>query len=108
MVALLLANSGLAAAQDPPAERRQQIEQRASELLPRMVTWRRDIHQHPELSGQEVRTAKLVADHLRQLGMEVKTGVGGHGVVGILTGGRPGKVVALRADMDALRRFASR
>ncbi|WP_342129347.1 amidohydrolase [Hydrogenophaga sp. OTU3427] len=68
----------------------------------KMVRWRRDIHQHPELSGQEVRTAALVAQHLRQLGMEVQTGVGGTGVVGTLRGGRPGKVVALRADMDAL------
>ena len=102
LLTLLLANAGLASAQDPDAERRQQIERRAGELLPKMVTWRRDIHQHPELSGQEVRTAKVVAEHLRQLGMEVKTGVGGHGVVGILAGGRPGKVVALRADIDAL------
>jgi len=67
-----------------------------------MVAWRRDIHQHPELSGQEVRTSRLVADHLRKLGMSVRTGVGGYGVVGVLKGGRPGKVVALRADMDAL------
>ena len=68
----------------------------------KMVNWRRDIHAHPELSGQEVRTAKLVAEHLKRLGMEVQTGVGGTGVVGILRGGLPGKVVALRADMDAL------
>ena len=71
-------------------------------IQPRMVEWRRDIHQHPELSGQEVRTAALVAEHLRKLGMEVRTGVGGPGVVGLLQGGQPGKVVALRADMDAL------
>lgn len=75
---------------------------RVAALQDKMVAWRRDIHQHPELSGQEVRTARLVADHLRQLGLTVKTGVGGHGVVGVLKGGRPGKVVALRADMDAL------
>ena len=67
-----------------------------------VVAWRRDIHEHPELSGQEVRTAKLVADELRRLGLEVRTGVGGNGVVGVLKGGRPGPVVALRADMDAL------
>ena len=52
-------------------------------IQPRMVEWRRDIHQHPELSGQEVRTAALVAEHLRKLGMDVRTGVGGHGVVGV-------------------------
>lgn len=68
----------------------------------KMVVWRRDIHQHPELSGQEERTARVVAAELRRLGLEVRTGVGGHGVVGTLKGGKPGKVVALRADMDAL------
>jgi amidohydrolase len=71
-------------------------------VLPKVVGWRRDLHAHPELSNQETRTAKLVADHLRALGLEVRTGVGGHGVLGVLRGGRPGKTVALRADMDAL------
>ena len=78
------------------------VSPRIAALQEKMVAWRRDIHQHPELSGQEARTARLVADHLRQLGLTVKTGVAGHGVVGVLKGGRPGKVVALRADMDAL------
>jgi amidohydrolase len=78
------------------------IDRRAAELTDKVVAWRRDIHQHPELSFQEVRTAKLVADHLRSLGLEVQTGVGGNGVVGLLRGGKPGPVVALRADMDAL------
>jgi amidohydrolase len=68
----------------------------------KVVGWRRDIHQHPELSYQETRTAALVAAHLKTLGLEVQTGVGGNGVVGILRGGRPGRTVALRADMDAL------
>jgi amidohydrolase len=67
-----------------------------------VVQWRRDLHQHPELGNSEVRTAKVVADHLRSLGMEVRTGVAKTGVVGVLRGGRPGGVVALRADMDAL------
>jgi len=67
-----------------------------------VITWRRDIHQHPELGNREVRTAALVADHLRTLGMEVTTGVGITGVVGVLKGGKPGPVVALRADMDGL------
>ncbi len=67
-----------------------------------VIAWRRDIHEHPELGNNEHRTAALVAEHLRSLGLEVRTGVGITGVVGILRGGRPGPVVALRADMDAL------
>ncbi len=68
-----------------------------------MIAWRRDIHQHPELGNRETRTAKLVAEHLRSLGFdEVHTGVAHTGVVGVLKGGKPGGVVALRADMDAL------
>ena len=78
------------------------VDQRSAALAPRLVAWRRDLHQHPELSGQEERTARVVAEHLRRLGLEVTTGVGGHCVVGVLKGGLPGKVVALRADMDAL------
>jgi amidohydrolase len=66
------------------------------------VGWRRDLHEHPELSNRETRTAKLVAEHLRSLGLEVKTGVAKTGVVALLRGGKPGPVVALRADMDAL------
>ena len=66
------------------------------------ISWRRDFHQHPELSNREVRTAKIIADHLRSLGMEVKEGVAKTGVVGILKGGKPGPVIALRADMDGL------
>ncbi len=67
-----------------------------------VIAWRRDIHQHPELGNREVRTSKIVADHLRSLGLEVRTGVAHTGVVGVLKGGKPGPVVALRADMDAL------
>lgn len=67
-----------------------------------VIDWRRDIHANPELSNREFRTAALVADHLRALGMEVRTEVAHTGVVGFLEGGRPGPVVALRADMDAL------
>ena len=78
------------------------IDARAKALEPKLLAWRRDIHQHPELGNTEVRTSKLVADHLRKLGMEVTTGVAGTGVVAVLKGGRPGPVVALRADMDAL------
>ena len=75
---------------------------RITALEPRVVAWRRDIHQHPELGNREVRTSKLVADHLRALGIEVQTGVAHTGVVGLLRGSRPGPVVLLRADMDAL------
>jgi amidohydrolase len=67
-----------------------------------VVAWRRDFHQNPELSNREFRTSKIVADHLKSLGMEVKTGVAKTGVVGILKGGKPGPVIALRADMDGL------
>jgi amidohydrolase len=67
-----------------------------------IVAWRRDLHAHPELGNRETRTAKVVADHLRGLGLKVRTGVAHTGVVGVLEGGQPGPVVALRADMDAL------
>ncbi len=68
----------------------------------KVITWRRDIHQNPELSNREFKTAEKVANHLRSLGMEVQTGIAKTGVVGILKGDKPGKVVALRADIDAL------
>ena len=71
-------------------------------IEPKVIEWRHDIHQHPELSNREFRTSKKVADHLRSLGMDVQTGIAHTGVVGLLKGKRPGKVVALRADMDAL------
>jgi amidohydrolase len=70
--------------------------------MPKVVAWRRDFHAEPRAVQPGARTAGVVADHLRQLGLEVRTGVGGHGVVGVLRGGRPGRTVALRADMDAL------
>ncbi len=73
-----------------------------SSIEDKVVTWRRDIHQNPELSNREFKTAEKVAAHLKSLGIEVQTGVAHTGVVGVLKGGQPGKVVALRADMDAL------
>ena len=79
-----------------------EIDTRVAAVLPRVVQWRRDIHQHPELGFQETRTAALVAAELTRLGLKVRTGVGRTGVVGVLRGARPGPVVALRADMDAL------
>ena len=79
------------------------LDSRIARVTPKVVAWRRDIHAHPELSFSEERTAGVVASHLRALGMDVKTSVGGtFSVVGILRGGRPGPSVALRADMDAL------
>jgi amidohydrolase len=79
-----------------------QVEASIAQALPRMVAWRRDLHEHPELSYEEVRTARVVAQHLRSLRLEVRTGVAQTGVVGVLRGARPGPVIALRADMDAL------
>ena len=78
------------------------VDRRVAAIEPKVIAWRRDFHEHPELGNRETRTAGIVADHLRALGLEVHTGVGKTGVVGILKGGRPGQVVALRADMDAL------
>lgn len=74
----------------------------AAEMEPKVIEWRRNIHQYPELSNREFKTSAKVADHLKSLGMEVTTGVAHTGVVGILKGGKTGPVVALRADMDAL------
>jgi amidohydrolase len=78
------------------------LDRRAGQIADRVIAWRRDFHEHPELGNREVRTARIVSEHLRQLGLEVRTGVAKTGVVGVLRGGRPGRVVALRADMDAL------
>jgi amidohydrolase len=78
------------------------IDSLSKELSQQVITWRRDFHQNPELSNREFRTAGIVADHLRSLGMEVQTGVAHTGVVGTLKGGKPGPVVLLRADMDGL------
>src|SRR5438552_1430031 len=79
-----------------------EVDRRTAQVQGKVVAWRRDIHAHPELSNRETRTAELVAQHLRSLGIEVRTGVVHTGVVGVLRGGKPGPVVALRADMDAL------
>ena len=74
----------------------------ARAVEPRLIAWRRDLHQHPELSNREFRTSKLVAEHLRGLGLAVREGIAHTGVAAVLRGGRPGPTIALRADMDAL------
>ena len=76
--------------------------QLAQSVLPDVTAWRRDFHQHPELSNRETRTAKIVADELKKLGYTVRTGIAHNGVTGVLKGGKPGRKLAIRADMDAL------
>lgn len=94
--ALLIAmTSGAASAAETSA-------QMIKPLLPQITTWRRDLHQHPELSNREVRTSAFVAAQLKKFGLEVRTGIAHTGVVGILKGGKPGPKLAIRADMDAL------
>src|SRR5690625_4313716 len=103
--ALLIGLTGIASsatAQNAASSLENQIRKDSMAIESQLIEWRRDIHQHPELGEQETRTAKLVAEHLKSLGLEVQTEVGRTGVVGILKGAKPGRTVALRADMDAL------
>jgi amidohydrolase len=79
-----------------------QIDAMVAPIMPKVVEWRRHLHQYPELSNREFKTAKYVENHLRSLGMEVRTGIAKTGVVGVLKGAQPGPVIGLRADMDAL------
>jgi amidohydrolase len=99
MATFVLAATGALGAQTPllPA-----ITERLESERAALIELRHDIHRHPETSGKEERTAGLVAERLRGLGLEVTSGVGGHGVIGVLRGGLPGAVVAYRADMDAV------
>ncbi|MER2176131.1 MAG: M20 family metallopeptidase [Stenotrophomonas maltophilia] len=99
MSALLLATPGLAAAD--PAER-PEVAAAATRLKAQVIDWRRDFHQHPELSNREERTSAKVAERLRAMGLKPQTGIAHHGVVAIIKGGKPGPRIALRADMDAL------
>ncbi|MDH5715463.1 MAG: amidohydrolase [Candidatus Aminicenantes bacterium] len=102
LLIFVLMFSSLSIPQAPPSKQKEGIDQRVDALKEELIRIRRDIHQHPELGNQELRTAALVADHLRKLGLEVTTGVAKTGVVGLLRGGKPGVTVAVRADMDAL------
>jgi amidohydrolase len=86
----------------PTALSPESVHEVASTVDDRLIGLRRDIHRHPETAGEERRTARVVAQWLAAAGLDVTTGVGGHGVVGILTGARPGRTVAYRADMDAV------
>ncbi|MBK9154910.1 MAG: amidohydrolase [Chloracidobacterium sp.] len=79
-----------------------EIDAATTKIMPKIIEWRRHIHQNPELGNREVKTAKYIEDHLRRLGMEVRTGIAKTGVVGILKGAQPGPVIGLRADMDGL------
>ena len=99
LTALLCALSPLAQAQQA---QRPEVAAAATRLQQQVVDWRRDFHQHPELSNREERTARIVAEELRRMGLEPKTGIAHHGVTAIIKGGRPGPKIALRADMDAL------
>lgn len=85
-----------------PIDMSRDIDAATTKLMPKVVEWRRHLHQFPELGNREVKTAKYIEDHLRRLGMEVRTGVAKTGVVAILKGGQPGPVIGLRADIDAL------
>jgi amidohydrolase len=96
----LLASSLAATAQTPTLQQTAKIA--GDKLEQKVIDWRRDFHQNPELGNSETRTAAIVAKHLKALGIEVKTGVAKTGVVGFLKGGLPGPTIALRADMDAL------
>lgn len=98
LAAPLLCFATVATAQIAPAE----LDTAVKAIEPKVIEWRRDLHQHPELSNREVRTAEVVAKRLRALGLEVKTGIGLTGVAGLLRGGLPGPTIGLRADMDAL------
>jgi amidohydrolase len=98
-ILLVLSAISTFAQQDPM---RSTADRLVQQVEPKVISWRRDFHQHPELGNRETRTAKIIADHLRSLGIEVQTGVAHTGVVGLLKGGKPGPVVALRADMDGL------
>lgn len=100
ITAVLLSITSLASSQD--AALKEKISKKATSLESKVIAWRRDFHQNPELGNREFKTAEKIAAHLRSLGIEVQTGVAKTGVVGILKGGKPGPVVALRADIDAL------
>lgn len=102
LVSFFVWSASLTALAEPASALRANIESRARQLETKLVGLRRDFHAHPELGNREQRTAAIVAAHLRELGLEVRTGIARTGVVAVLHGGKPGRVVALRSDMDGL------
>jgi amidohydrolase len=94
----LLVSSGVAVSADVESA----IEREVRAVDPKVIAWRRDFHQNPELSNRETRTSKMVAEHLKKLGLNIETGIAKTGVVALLDTGKPGPTIALRADMDAL------
>jgi amidohydrolase len=99
---VLAALPALAQPRVQPSPLSAEIDKRAAAIEQELLAWRRHLHQNPELSNREVETAKFVADKLRSFGLQPQTGIAKTGVVAVLTGARPGPVVALRADMDGL------
>jgi len=102
LLTLLLFSPFILPAQKGTTDLTAKINAAADKIESKTITWRRDFHEHPELGNNEVRTAKIIADHLRSLGLEVTEGVGKTGVVGVLRGAKPGPCIGLRADMDGL------
>lgn len=100
-ISAVLATAILAAVV-PAADMSPEIDAATGNLMPKIIEWRRHLHQYPELSNREFKTSKYVEEHLRRLGFDVRTGIAKTGVVGILKGALPGPTIALRADMDAL------
>lgn len=104
----ILSTAGPAEAQSRDSPSLQEsVDRRLTEQRADLIEVRRDLHRYPEVSGREERTAGVIAGRLQALGMDVRTGVGGHGVIAMLRGGRPGPTVAFRADMDAVASTAS-
>ena len=103
-ICLTLANISIAcfALAQVSSKLQAKIDQQAKDIEAKVIEWRRHFHQYPELSNREVKTAAIVAEHLKKLGIEIQTGVAKTGVIGLLRSGKPGPVIALRADMDAL------
>src|SRR5690242_2813296 len=102
LIGLFVFSGIRSAAQNDIAKLKEKAAAEADKIEAKCIAWRRDIHEHPELGNRETRTARLIADHLKKLGLEVKEGVAKTGVVGILKGGKPGPCIALRSDIDAL------